>query len=120
MERVQRAAVRMLQTGVLKLGEGKNEPVYLAGYYRAEQECAMLLKQLCQAELAPLRTEVADGIERRQKSSGIRLATQQRAAIETAVASPVSIITGGPGTGKTTIVQFVLSLFCLLYTSRCV
>ena len=71
----------------------------------------MLLKQLCQAELAPLRTEVADGIERRQKSSGIRLATQQRAAIETAVASPVSIITGGPGTGKTTIVQFVLSLF---------
>lgn len=111
VERVQRAAVRMLQTGVLKLGEGKNEPVYLAGYYRAEQECAMLLKQLCQAELAPLRTEVADGIERRQKSSGIRLATQQRAAIETAVASPVSIITGGPGTGKTTIVQFVLSLF---------
>ena len=31
VERVQRAAVRMLQTGVLKLGEGKNEPVYLAG-----------------------------------------------------------------------------------------
>ena len=111
VERVQRAAVRMLQTGVLKLGEGKNEPVYLAAYYRAEQECATLLKQLCQAELAPLRTEVADSIERRQKTSGIRLATQQKAAIETAVASPVSIITGGPGTGKTTIVQFVLSLF---------
>ena len=102
----------MLQTGVLKLGEGKNEPVYLAGYYRAEQECAMLLKQLCQAELAPLRTRGSRWHRNAgQKSSGIRLATQQRAAIETAVASPVSIITGGPGTGKTTIVQFVLSLF---------
>ena len=102
----------MLQTGVLKLGEGKNEPVYLAGYYRAEQECAMLLKQLCQAELAPLRTEVADGIERRQKSSGIRLATQQRAAIETAVAPPGSIINGGAGAGEKPHVPVCFCPFC--------
>ena len=110
-ERVQRAAVRMIQTGMLRLGEGDTEPVYLAGYYRAEQECAYLLDQMQQAELPPLKADVQKTIERRQKSSGIRLAERQKLAIQTAVETPVSIITGGPGTGKTTIVQFVLSLF---------
>lgn len=110
-ERVQRAALRMIQTGVLCLGNGPREPVYLAGYYRAEQECAALLSGLCRAALAPLKADVAQALARREKRSGLTLAGQQRTAIETAAASPVSVITGGPGTGKTTIVQFVLGLF---------
>ena len=108
---VQRAALRMLQTGVLRLGEGEREPVYLAGYYRAEQECAKRFYALAQADLMPLCTDVQRDLEQRQKESHIYLAEQQKAAVETAVHAPISIITGGPGTGKTTIVQFLLTLF---------
>ena len=43
-----------------------------------------------------------------QQKTGINLAQAQQAALKTAVASKVMVITGGPGVGKTTLVNSVL------------
>jgi len=49
-----------------------------------------------------------------EKSKGIQLSEEQREAVLTAIQSPVSIITGGPGTGKTTISQMLIGLLKIL------
>ncbi len=58
--------------------------------------------------LPPIKVDAA--IEWAEKRLGIELAKQQRAALETALRAKVSIITGGPGTGKTTILRAVVDI----------
>ncbi len=67
-----------------------------------------LLDQLCPA----ISTEdVALFIEKEERESGVRYAVLQRKAIFDALSSGVMILTGGPGTGKTTVVRALLSVF---------
>ena len=108
---VRRTAARMVQTGELFLGKGEDEPVYSRPFYYTEQECAARLHALCQSAPSLLRVNSEDAVEQQQKSSGINLSEQQRRAVQGGILGPVCVITGGPGTGKTTIVQFLLSVF---------
>ena len=84
--------------------------VYLPELYRAERYCTRRLKELADtyweppAMLQKLLTQAA-------KESGIEYSAQQLQAIETAATNHLLLITGGPGTGKTTIVNGILSLF---------
>ena len=50
-------------------------------------------------------------IARIQRDQGIRYAPQQREAVELAACRQVMLLTGGPGTGKTTSLRGVLALF---------
>ncbi len=84
--------------------------VFLASYYRAETEVAERLTDCLRAGSG--RAErgthlIADA----EAASGITLAGQQREAVATALVVPVLVITGGPGTGKTTITRTLLSCF---------
>jgi exodeoxyribonuclease V alpha subunit len=54
--------------------------------------------------------EVANALAEFEKERGITLAPQQRAAVEAAVREKVVVITGGPGVGKTTIVNAILRI----------
>ncbi len=67
-----------------------------------------LLDRLCAAVHAP---DVHAFIEREETSHGIAYATLQRKAIFHALESGVMILTGGPGTGKTTVVRALLHIF---------
>ena len=83
---------------------------YPAGLYEAERYVAMRLGQMCQGEMLP--PEGLDGlIDRIQAGQGIVYASQQRRAVELAARSQVMLLTGGPGTGKTTSLRGVLALF---------
>lgn len=53
---------------------------------------------------------VANEIARMEKKTGVILAEEQRAAVLEAMSSGVLIITGGPGTGKTTTINTILQL----------
>jgi exodeoxyribonuclease V alpha subunit len=85
--------------------------IYLARLYHAEARLARGLARLARARppLAPIDAEKA--IPWVEGQVGIELAPSQREAIRTALASKVVIITGGPGVGKTTLVNSLLRIF---------
>jgi exodeoxyribonuclease V alpha subunit len=85
--------------------------VYLIPFYLAEKGVAEGLKRLKDAPstIRPIHPEKA--IEWVQGRLGIELAEKQKEAVLLAARSKVLIITGGPGTGKTTILTAILKIF---------
>lgn len=86
------------------------EAVYLPALWEAETLIAQRIGEMCRSELTPPRglEKLVDRIQRRQR---ITYAPQQRRAVELAACSQVMLLTGGPGTGKTTCLRGVLALF---------
>lgn len=80
--------------------------VYLPYLHEAETESALRMQEMI--EIEP-RSSVKLAIERFERENGMTLAEEQKAAVETALQSKVLIITGGPGTGKTTLVRAIIS-----------
>lgn len=83
---------------------------YLPELYEAEQYCAQRLKAFAKSvfvEDANLDVLVRQAA----KESGLEYSAQQEQAIREAAGSGLLIVTGGPGTGKTTVLNGVLSLF---------
>ena len=83
---------------------------YPAELYTAECYVAMRLGEMCRGELAP-PPRLGSLIGRIQEEQGITYADQQRLAVELAASRQVMLLTGGPGTGKTTVLRGVLALF---------
>lgn len=86
------------------------EACYLASLYDAETYTAERIKAMC-ASPAGKGIRVEPLIARLERMGGIEYAPMQREAISLAAASNILIITGGPGTGKTTILKAVLALY---------
>lgn len=83
---------------------------YLREYYEAELLVAERISAMCENELhCPVELDAVIG--RIQREQGITFAAQQRLAVETAAGRQVMLLTGGPGTGKTTSLKGVLTLF---------
>jgi exodeoxyribonuclease V alpha subunit len=84
--------------------------VSLARLYEAERKVAAGLARVL-AGPRPARDVDADAaVAEYEAQSGLTLADQQRAAVKAALRSKLLVITGGPGTGKTTIVKGVLRI----------
>ncbi len=82
--------------------------VYLPKLYFAEIELAKRLQLLSKGKHPCPPIEFEKALAWVQQKSGIELANAQRNALKTAVESKVMIVTGGPGVGKTTLVNSVL------------
>lgn len=79
---------------------------------KAEQEIVRDLESLSQYSLPAVdKKDLDKQVQRYEQHNQIRLDDQQKAAIKLAVTSPVSLITGGPGTGKTTIIKGIIESF---------
>lgn len=88
----------------------EEEHIYLPPYNAAEREVAQRLCELM-ASLAPMKSAGAQGkIDRFEKKRGIHFSEKQREAIVSALEHGVLVIAGGPGTGKTTIINCIISL----------
>ena len=84
--------------------------VYLHRLYEAETYTARRLGEMARiAEKAP--RDMAGTINELERQGAIRYAAQQRQAIELAATRRLLALTGGPGTGKTTIIKAILRLF---------
>lgn len=81
--------------------------VMLKRLYRAEKTAATELVKIVDKSNM-LAVDVAPLVERYQTINSIRLNDAQQTAVKNAICSGVSIITGGPGTGKTTIIKCIL------------
>ncbi len=84
--------------------------IYLPSMYAAESNVARRLMELIRsAEVEPYpRAEMR--IERYEAEEDVELCQQQRQAVLTAVNEGITIITGGPGTGKTTSIRCIIEL----------
>ena len=86
------------------------DSVYLAELYAAEVYVAHRLEEMAQLEM-PVPQNFDRVVERIQAEQGIEYAPLQRDAVELAAKRQVMLLTGGPGTGKTTSLRGVLALF---------
>ncbi|MGN0779534.1 MAG: AAA family ATPase, partial [Aristaeellaceae bacterium] len=95
----------------LVLSEGEEgQRVYLPLYDAAEREVATRLCELMAALPTVTSEGAAQAIDRFEKGRGIHFSDRQRQAIISAMETGVLVITGGPGTGKTTIINCIISL----------
>jgi exodeoxyribonuclease V alpha subunit len=84
--------------------------VFLTGLYRAEQTIADRLRALMSAGPPWPHIDAAKAIPWVERRTGLLLADSQREAVQRALASKVLVITGGPGVGKTTLVNSILKI----------
>lgn len=84
--------------------------VYLTSFYNAEQGVCKRLLALSQQRYVTALDRFEDKLLKIQTEEGIQLAQMQREAIREAMTNGVLVITGGPGTGKTTIIKSIIRL----------
>lgn len=85
--------------------------VFSMPYFTAEQNVCKSLVALNQAGLKPISSNVNQLIEATEYETGIRLSENQKYAVKASLQNGVSVITGGPGTGKTTIINTIMKIF---------
>lgn len=90
------------------------EYIYLPDLLLAEEDIAARLGELSTFPTEPPKTLESD-IRALEIAQGFAYAPLQKEAIRTALSSRVMVLTGGPGTGKTTTVNAILTLYEALY-----
>jgi len=94
--------------------EETNPAIYLAKFHQCETRIARQLKVLIAAAKSLREVNADRALDWVQQQLDITLARNQVKAVRGALENKVMVITGGPGTGKTTIVNAVLKIFSQL------
>jgi exodeoxyribonuclease V alpha subunit len=89
---------------------GETDCVFLAGLHRAEHAVAERLLAIARGPLPWPRIDAGKALPWVEQQTGLRLAASQRDAVSVALSAKVMVITGGPGVGKTTIVNAILRI----------
>lgn len=84
--------------------------IYASVYYYLENNTAVLLRELNISYDVP-ETEIRQRIRRIEKMTGVELDPLQAEAVKEAVKNGLLVITGGPGTGKTTTINTIIKYF---------
>ena len=91
--------------------EGAPRRIFLKQLYRAELNVARRVREILSAQRAFRPIDADKAIEWWQERAGFSLAAMQRRALENSLREKFSIITGGPGVGKTTIVKALVEIY---------
>lgn len=87
------------------------ESIFTPYYYYCELNVTKQIVAFCTNQYNDLKINIDMEIDDFERANGIRFAVSQRDAIKGAIENGVEIITGGPGTGKTTIINCILGIF---------
>lgn len=111
-EKIYETVVEMAFEGDIRVDslEGR-AVVYLESYWRAEQNVCAKLMELNRATLSCINADVGNLIKMTENETGIYLSDNQKHAVVSCLQNGVSVITGGPGTGKTTIINTIINIF---------
>ena len=105
---VANVAFEMLKADRLALYQSH---VYRPVMAKAEDGVAQCVREMLQRSSLPYIGDLDDEIDQQQEELGFTLAEEQRQAVKTALAYPICIISGGPGTGKTSIQRVFLNIY---------
>lgn len=85
--------------------------VYLMRYFEAEQSVATNLVRIATSSESAVSGDIDGMIARAEASRDMLLSSEQRASVRGAVSGRITVITGGPGTGKTTVINCIVEVF---------
>lgn len=105
---VAQRAFEMIKEGRLSLFY---DYVYRPIMAKAEEDVATWICDMLHRDSLPYMGDLDDEIDGQQTEMGFTFAEEQRYAIRTALTSPICIISGGPGTGKTSIQRAILNIY---------
>ena len=89
------------------------DQVYLPKFFCQEDETARSVAKLIRHR--PPNIDISVQLQKIISESGLTLSKEQQLAVETAFRTNLSIITGSPGTGKTTVLKIILTIVQTLY-----
>lgn len=95
---------------IIAMDADGQDALLLNNYFYAEKEIARYLKLLMGAVQTAVQSAILEEIQFFERENHIQFSENQRLAVSEAVRRGVVVITGGPGTGKTTIINCMLSL----------
>jgi exodeoxyribonuclease V alpha subunit len=90
---------------------GEELRIYYTPYHVAENNVARKIVELARAELKSLNIDVDEMIKSIEEEENIQFAKRQIEAIKESIENGMVVITGGPGTGKTTIINAIIRIF---------
>ena len=109
---VEEALVQLEQEGRIVIENfGDHEGVYLARFHHYESEIAFYLKRILRSPKTVRFTNIDEAVSDVVAKTHITLAEEQLHAVRVAASSKLMVLTGGPGTGKTTIIKVILEMF---------
>ena len=109
-----------IENGLIKLNNNKEiviekreniEYIYLFNFYNTEEQIALRIKKLQNAKNVKKISNIEEFLEKIEKNSSIELSDKQKNALKMVNDNNVTIITGGPGTGKTTIIKNIIDIY---------
>lgn len=89
----------------------KSEYIYLYNFYQTEREIAYRIKKLQESKNIKKILNLNTQLKKAEQISSIELSEKQKEALKLVNENNVSIITGGPGTGKTTIIKNIIEIY---------
>lgn len=92
-------------------GEGLPRRIYERSLWWAEKRTASRIRSILRTNAPFKPIDATKAIEWWERKSGFHLASRQSQALERCLSSKLSIITGGPGVGKTTIIRALVEIY---------
>ncbi len=89
----------------------EEEYAYLSNFFNAEAEIAIRIDRLQKAKNVKKVSNIEEELKKVEKDSKIELSDKQKEAIKLVNENNVTIVTGGPGTGKTTIIKTIIDIY---------
>jgi len=111
-ELIEDAVRKMLEEG--SLIADRDDALYLPVFYHSETGVARRIKRIVEADSMFIHNDVEQMISSIEKKNRVRYDEAQREAIKKAGSCKFTVLTGGPGTGKTFTTLGIISLFKLL------
>lgn len=90
---------------------GNEDWIYLSTYYKAEKNIAEKLIELREYKNINAIENLDRKLKKIEKTQKIELSDKQKEAVKLVNANNVCVITGGPGTGKTTIIKSIIDIY---------
>ncbi|MFP4158501.1 MAG: ATP-dependent RecD-like DNA helicase [Desulfobacterales bacterium] len=120
-EAIENALERLVETGevVVDSTDEKETRLYTASMHRAEYGIAARLAAMISLPPDPPGQTAADLADELENRFAVRFSQEQTDALQSVIHSRVSVITGGPGTGKTTLIRAVAAAFSMTGNRVC-